>query len=48
MIRGEGQPFGVEVIDGQVSVGMNDDGPRSFFDGLRVPNLDGGTSELRC
>jgi hypothetical protein len=31
MIRREGKPFRVEVIDRQVTVRMNDYRPRSFF-----------------
>jgi hypothetical protein len=32
MVGREGQSFRVEIIDGQIAVGMNDDGARSFLD----------------
>ncbi len=32
MVGREGQSLRVEIIDGQVAVGMNDDGPRAFLD----------------
>ena len=48
----ERQSFGVEIIDGQVAVGMNDDGPRAFLHGLRVDAIgqslldDDGVGEI--
>ena len=39
MIRRERQPFCVEIIDGQIAIGMNDDGPCAFFDGLGINSV---------
>jgi len=36
MVGSERQSFGVEVIDGQIAVGMNNDWPRTGFDGRGV------------
>ena len=36
MVGCERQSFGVEIIDGQIAVGMNDDGTRALLDRLRV------------
>ena len=36
MVGGEGQTFGVEIIDRQIAVRMNDDRARAFLNRLRV------------
>ena len=36
MVGRERQPFRVEIIDGQVTIGMDDDGPRTGFNSLGV------------
>ena len=52
MVGREGQSLRVEIIDGQVAVGMNDDGPRAFLDGRGVDAVgqtffdDDGVTEI--
>ena len=52
MVGCQRQTFGIEIIDGQVAVGMDDDGPRTFLDRLRVDAVrqtfldDDGVSEV--
>ena len=52
MVGCEWQPLGVEIIDGQVAVRMDDDGPRAFLDRLRVDAVgqpfldDDGVTEI--